>query len=265
MSTSEIVESPLGINWIGMWGIVRREATDALRHPIQIMLAPWVAALIFIFVFGFVLGHRMPSIAGQPYLRFLLPGLVMMDVVTVSFQQTAGDLYFARFQHYVQEMLVSPLSYFEMMTGSLVIAIIRSFVTALGVLAMGAAFGGLSIVSFGAFLFWIFVVSIVFALVGMIVGLWADSFDQLGAVPIFLLSPLSMVGGVFTTVAMLPPWLRWMAYANPFFYFINGLRHSMIGLSEAPAIAGVVFTLGLASILMLIVWRLFATGWGLRE
>src|SRR5690242_15142361 len=200
MSKNEIVESPLGINWIGMWGIVRREATDALRHPTQIMLAPWVAALIFIFVFGFVLGHRMPPIAGQPYLRFLLPGLVMMDVVTVSFQQTAGDLYFARFQHYIQEMLVSPLSYFEMMAGSLVIAIIRSFITALGVLAMGAAFGGLSIENYGEFAFWIFVVSIIFALLGMIVGLWADSFDQLGAVPVFLLSPLSMVGGVFATV-----------------------------------------------------------------
>lgn len=263
--SNDALTSPLGINWIGMWAIVRREATDAMRHPTQIMLAPWVAALIFIFVFGYVLGHRMPPIAGQPYLKFLLPGLVMMDVVTVSFQQTAGDLYFARFQRYVQEMLVSPLSYFEMMTGSLVIAVIRSFVTALGILVMGAVFGGLSIVSLGEFAFWIVIVSIIFALAGMVIGLWADSFDQLGAVPIFLLSPLSMVGGVFTTVTMLPPWLRWLAYGNPFFYFINGLRHSMTGLSEGPAFVGVIFTLALASILMTIVWRLFAVGWGLRE
>jgi len=257
--------APIGINWIGMWGIVRREATDAMRHPTQIMLAPWIAALIFIFVFGYVLGHRMPPIAGQPYLKFLLPGLVMMDVVAVSFQQTAGDLYFARFQRYVQEMLVSPLSYFEMMTGSLVIAALRAFVTALGVLAMGWAFGGLSIVSFPDFAFWIVSVSIVFALAGMIVGLWADSFDQLGAVPVFLLSPLSMVGGVFTTVAMLPPWLRFLAYGNPFFYFINGLRHSMIGLSETPVLTGIAFTLALVAVMSTIVWRLFATGWGLRE
>jgi ABC-2 type transport system permease protein len=207
----------------------------------------------------------MPPIAGQPYIKFLLPGLVMMDVVTVSFSQTAGDLYFARFQHYVQEMLVSPLSYFEMMTGSLVIAIIRAFVTAVGILAMGAVFGGLSILAFGEFAFWIIAVSIIFALLGMIVGLWADSFDQLGAVPIFLLSPLSMVGGVFTTVAMLPPWLRWLAYANPFFYFINGLRHSMIGLSEAQGLTGVAITLALAATLIAIVWRLFAVGWGLRD
>jgi ABC-2 type transport system permease protein len=258
-------KTPIGVNWIGMWGIVRREATDAMRHPGQMLFAPWISALIFIFVFGYVLGSRMPPIAGQPYLKFLLPGLVMMDVLTVSFSQASGDLYFARFQRYVQEMLVSPLSYFEMMAGSLVVAVLRAFVTAIGILAMGAVFGGLSIVSFWEFGFWIVAVSIVFALLGMIVGLWADNFEQLGALPIFLLSPLSMVGGVFTTVAMLPPWLRWLAYGNPFFYFINGLRHAMIGFSESPGLAGVAFTLALAAVLAAVVWRLFAVGWGLRE
>jgi ABC-2 type transport system permease protein len=256
---------PLGINWIGMWGIVRREMTDAMRHPTQLVLAPWVSALIFIFVFGYVLGHRMPAIAGVPYLKFLLPGLVMMDVVTVSFTQTSGDLYFARFQRYVQEMLVSPLSYFEMMMGSLVVAILRAFVTAVGVLVMGWAFGGLSIVSFAGFVFWIGSVAVVFALAGMIVGLWADNFEQLGAVPIFFLSPLSMVGGVFTTVAMLPDWLRFLAYANPFFYFINGLRHAMIGFNDSPPVLGVAFALLLVTLMGAIVWRLFATGWGLRD
>jgi ABC-2 type transport system permease protein len=248
-----------------MWGIVRREVTDAMRHPTQIMLAPWISALIFLFVFGFVLGSRIPSISGHTYLKFLLPGLVMMDIVTVSFQQTSGDLYFARFQRYVQEMLVSPLSYLEMMLGSLVVAVLRGFVTAAGVMVMGWAFGGASIVSIPEFVFWLTSVSIVFALLGMIVGLWADNFEQLGALPIFLISPLSMVGGVFTTVAMLPPWLRTLAYANPFFYFINGLRHAMIGTSESPVWLGIVFTLVLMAVLGTIVWRLFATGWGLRE
>ena len=166
-----------------MWGIVRREATDAMRHPGQMLLAPWISVLIFIFVFGYVLGSRLPPIAGQSYLKFLLPGLVMMDVVTVSFAQSSGDLYFARFQRYVQEMLVSPLSYFEMMAGSLVVAVLRALVTAVGILVMGAVFGGLSIISLWEFGFWIVAVAIIFALLGMIVGLWADNFEQLGALP----------------------------------------------------------------------------------
>jgi ABC-2 type transport system permease protein len=146
-----------------------------------------------------------------------------------------------------------------------VIAVLRAFVTTVGVLIMGWLFGGISLDSPLEFLFWMTSVSIVFALLGMIVGLWADNFEQLGAVPIFFISPLSMVGGVFTTVAMLPPWLRFLAYGNPLFYFINGLRHSMIGMSEAPVVAAVAITFGLVAIMGAIVWRLFAAGWGLRE
>ena len=264
-TTNDIRLKPLGINWIGMYGIVRREVTDSMRHPTQTVLAPWISALIFIFVFGFVIGKRLPGIAGHSYLSFLMPGIVMMDVLTVAFTQASADLYFARFQRYVQEMLISPLSYFEMMAGSLAVALIRAFVTAAGILVMGAAFGGVSIVDIPAFLFWITAVSVIFGLLGMIVGLWADNFEQLGALPVFLISPLSMVGGVFNTVAMLPAWLRVLAYANPFFYFINGLRASMIGVSETTPWIGFSLTLALTIALALIVWRLFATGWGLRE
>jgi ABC-2 type transport system permease protein len=256
---------PLGINWIGMWAIVRREVTDSMRHPTQTVLAPWISAFIFIFVFGSVLGSRLPAVAGHRYLAFLMPGIVMMDVLTVAFSQASADLYFARFQRYVQEMLISPLSYFEMMSATLAVALIRAVVTAVGILVMGAAFGGVGIMHPAEFVFWIVAVSVIFGLLGMIVGLWADNFEQLGALPIFLISPLSMVGGVFNTVSMLPTWLRWFAYANPFFYFINGLRHAMIGFSESSLLFGATFTLALVTILGVIVWRLFATGWGLRE
>jgi len=255
----------MGINWIGMYGIMRRELTDALRSPTQTVLAPWISAFIFIFVFGYVLGDKMPRIAGHPYLRFVLPGVIMMGVVNVAFLQASADIYFARFQRYIQEMLLAPLSYFEMMTGSLSVAIIRSVWTALGILAMGAAFGGLHIVNPAAFLFWIASVAVIFGLLGLIIGLWADNFEQLNALPVFIISPLSMVGGVFNTANMLPPWLRWLSYGNPFFYFINGLRSSMIGYSEVPAALGVGVTLGFVIVLGAVVWRLFAVGWGLRE
>jgi ABC-2 type transport system permease protein len=97
------------------------------------------------------------------------------------------------------------------------------------------------------------------------VALWAKTFEQLNILTVFFITPLSMVGGVFNTIEMLPPWLRWLAYGNPLFYFINGLRHSMIGFSEGPALFGVIFTIASAGILGTIVWRLYAIGWGLRE
>jgi ABC-2 type transport system permease protein len=100
---------------------------------------------------------------------------------------------------------------------------------------------------------------------GIVVGLWAKNFEQLTVLNVFFIAPLSFVGGVFNTVSMLPGWLRWLAYGNPFFYFINGLRHAMIGFSEGSELLGVGISLALCVVLGATVWRLFSTGYGLRE
>jgi len=161
--------------------------------------------------------------------------------------------------------LVSPLSYVEMIMGTISIVILRSVFTAIGIMFIGMAFGAVHMHSVPEFLFWVIFVSMIFGFLGIIVALWAKTFEQLNVLVVFFITPLSMVGGVFNTVAMLPPWLRWLAFGNPFFYFINGLRHAMLGFSEAPALIGVALTLGLAALFGAIVWRLYAIGWGLRE
>ncbi|HEY3637817.1 MAG TPA: ABC transporter permease, partial [Rhizomicrobium sp.] len=104
-----------------------------------------------------------------------------------------------------------------------------------------------------------------FGLLGIIIGLWANNFEQLTILNVFFITPLSFVGGVFNTLSMLPPWLRWLAWGNPFFYFINGVRHAMIGFSEAPEGLGFGVALALAAVMSVAVWRLYATGYGLRE
>lgn len=255
----------MGINWIGLWTIVRREVARMVRVPIQAFVAPWISALLFIFIFGFVVGARMPQIGGHSYLQFVLPGILMMNIVNASFLQSSSSIYFSRFLHFIEETLVSPLSYVEMIIGNLAVVVLRSTITAIGILAIGMAFGATSIESVGAFLFWVVTVSMIFGLLGIVIGLWAESFEQLNVLTVFFISPLSMVGGVFNTVGMLPHWLRWMAFGNPFFYFINGLRHSMIGFSETSLAFGALFTLALAAAMGTLVWRLFAIGYGLRE
>jgi ABC-2 type transport system permease protein len=157
------------------------------------------------------------------------------------------------------------MSYVEMIAGSLAGVVVRSTVTAIGILLIGIAFGATSIQSIPAFLFWVVAVSIVFGLLGIVIGLWAKSFEQLNVLPVFVITPLSMVGGVFNTIGMLPPWLRWLAYGNPFFYFINGLRHAMIGFSETSPAIGYGFTIALAVAMFLWVLRLYSRGYGLRE
>ncbi|HET7333668.1 MAG TPA: ABC transporter permease [Rhizomicrobium sp.] len=253
------------INWIGLWTIVRREFSRMMRVPIQAFLAPWISALMFIFVFGYVVGSRISSIGGHTYIEFVLPGILMLNVVNAAFLQSTSQIYFQRFMRYIEETLVSPLSYVEMIIGSLVMTVFRSVITAFGILVIGWAFGAASMSHMFEFLFWIAAVAVIFGLVGIIVGLWANNFEQLTMLNVFFIAPLSFVGGVFNTVDMLPPYMRWIAWGNPFFYFINGIRHSMIGFTETPELLGAGITIAIAGILGVIVWRLFAIGYGLRE
>jgi len=253
------------VNWIGLWTIIRREWSRLMRVPIQAFLAPWISATLFIFIFGFVVGSRIAPTAGHRYIEFVLPGVLMLNIINAAFLQSTSQIYFSRFLRYVEETLVSPLSYAEMIAGILSVVVVRSIITALGILAIGVAFGATSIQNIGEFLFWIVSVSAIFGLLGIIIGLWANNFEQLTIFNVFLITPLSFVGGVFNTVKMLPGWLKWMAYANPFFYFINGLRHAMIGFSEANAWIGVSVALCLCVVLFATVWRLFSIGYGLRS
>ena len=252
-------------NWIGLWTIIRREWSRLMRVPIQAFLAPWISALLFIFIFGFVVGSRIALIGGHHYLEFVLPGILMLNVVNAAFLQSSSQIYFSRFLRYVEESLVSPLSYAEMIAGVLAVVIARSIITAVGILLIAACFGVTSIQGVPEFLFWVISVSMVFGLLGIIIGLWANNFEQLTILNVFFIAPLSFLGGIFNTVNMLPAWLRWVAYVNPFFYFINGLRHSMIGFSEASEMLGVAVALGLAAVMSVIVWRLYSIGYGLRE
>ncbi|MBV9571659.1 MAG: ABC transporter permease [Alphaproteobacteria bacterium] len=265
-NTAELTPmSPISINWIGLWTIIRREMSRLMRVPTQAFVAPWISALMFIFVFGYVVGTRIATIGGHRYIEFVLPGILMLNVVNAAFLQSSSQIYFQRFLRYIEEVLVAPFSHIEMIVGLLAMTVVRSVITAVGILLIGAAFGATSVSGIVEFLFWIVAVSIIFGLLGIIIGLWANNFEQLTMLNIFFITPLSFVGGVFNTVHMLPGWLHWIAWANPFFYFINGIRHSMIGFTETPELLAAGLTLGLMVVLLAVVWKLFSIGYGLRE
>jgi len=253
------------VNWIGLWTLIRRECARVLQSPVQAFVAPWISALMLIYIVGYVVGGRMPPIGGHSYLEFIVPGMVMMNVISVSFNQASSQVHFSRFQHYIEESLMAPFSYAEMIVGVLGVVILRAAIAATGILLVAAIFNVGTVSDLPAFALWILSVSVIFGFLGIIVGLWARTFEQLGLVGTFFVAPLSYVAGVFNTTEMLPHGFRALSHFNPLFYFVNGLREAMIGFRESTMATGVILVLALMMILSVTVWRLYAVGWGIRE
>jgi hypothetical protein len=159
----------MSINWIGLYTIVRREVQRMARVPIQVFIGPWISALLFIFIFGFVLGGTMRTIGGHRYIEFVMPGVLMMNIINAAFLQSSSAIYFARFVKFIEEMLVAPLSYLEMVLGSISTVVLRASITGVGILLIGMAFGATTIQSWPLFIFWI--VAVLDR--GSFLGLWS--------------------------------------------------------------------------------------------
>ncbi len=235
-----------------------------MRVAIQTLVTPWISAVLFIFVFGSILGSRINTIEGIKYIEFVLPGILMMNVITAAFTHSSSSVYFQRFIRSIEEMLVAPLSHAEMITGYLAGAVARAFIIGVGILAIGLVFSALTIQNLPLFLFYIIGVSFIFGLLGVIVGLASENFEQLSLPGTFILMPLSFVGGMFNSVNMLPPYLQSVAYLNPLFYFIDGARYSMTGYHETNIAFGIILIIVTSIVLFAIVWKMFSSGWKLR-
>lgn len=253
------------VNIIGLQTFISREIQRFLRTFVQTILSPWISALLYILVFGIIIGKNISLIGGVKYIDFVLPGIVMLNVITSSFSNTAFSLYFQRFARHIEEILVAPISYLEMIIGYVVGGVARGLVVGVGVYVIAIFFSAATIMHFGLFLFYAIAVSVIFSLLGLLVGLWSDSFEQLSLLNTFLITPLTFLGGVFNSISMLPEKAQIFARLNPFFYFVDGFRYSMIGVSESNIWIGIIMIVGLILVLGGTVWYLFKIGWRIRN
>jgi len=253
------------INWIGLYAFIRREVERIFRVVIQTVVSPLISAFLFIFIFGFILGQKIELIAGIPYMQFVFPGILMMNILSSAFIHSSSSLFFARFMHMINEILTAPLSYIEMIMGFVVGAVIRGLIVGVGVLIIGLLFGAVVIAH--PFLFFLYAVgvAVIFSLLGLIVGLWSKGFEQLNVLNTFVIMPLSMLGGMFYSIELLSDTIRTVTLYNPFFYFIDGMRFATIGYSESNLLIGGVIMVGLVVFLSVLVTFLFKIGWRLRE
>jgi ABC-2 type transport system permease protein len=252
------------INWVALWTLIKREMVRSLKIINQVIWPPIITTLLYVFVFGLAIGSRIPTVQGVSYAQFLIPGLIMLQVIDSSYGECSSSLFQGRFMNSIQELLIAPMSAYELVGGYVLGSLARSLViagliTGLGIVLVHAAPSNWFLY-FGI----ITLVSVLFSALGLIFGLVADKFDHIAILTTFIITPLTFVGGVFTSAKMLPPALRNFELFNPIFYTIDAFRRSYTGQSDlAPA-----FSIGMVAILtvisLAIVLRMTGIGYKLR-
>ena len=255
----------MNINWIGLYTMLRREVERTFRVVTQTLIAPVISAALYIFIFGSVIGTRIDDFAGVPYISFVFPGVLLLSIINASFASASSALYFMRFTKGIEEILITPFSYLEMLLGFVSSAIARALIVSFLILGVGLAFGAVVLDNPVMFVFYVAAIAAIFAMLGIIVALWAEGFEQLQVLNTFVITPLTYLGGVFYSVTFLPPLAATITKFNPFFYFTDGVRSSMIGYSEANSVVGLFVIVGLVVLLGALVTYLFSIGWKIRN
>jgi ABC-2 type transport system permease protein len=254
------------MNWIGLSTLVVREIRRIFAIPMQTIFPPIITSLLYIFVFGSVLGNRISEILpGVSYIDFMIPGLLMMNVISSAFASTSSVIYIGKMMKTHEELLVAPLSYVEMVLGFIAAATLRGVIVGAIIYLVAVGFTASTIGHPLAFLFFLFGVSFLFASLGALVGLWGKTFDHINLPNTFILLPLSFLGGVFHSIHLLPEWMKILTYFNPIFYMINGIRASMLGVADISiSISATVVVVLTVITFSYAVW-LFKRGYNLRS
>jgi ABC-2 type transport system permease protein len=252
-------------NWIGFWTLIRREIGRTKRVIGQAILAPFMTAVLYIFVFGYVVGSKIEMIEGIKYISFVFPGVFTMNLVMAVFGATSFSIYFMKFQKTIEDLLTLPLSYAELVTSLIVGGIFRAFAITASLSVVALLFGVNTLAHPLVLIGYVLLVSIFFGLLGVVAGIWADnSFEKFGLVTNFILTPLTFLGGAFYSVHMLPEKWQFIVHLNPIFYAVDGIRYALTGYHEASLALGVgVLSVLSALTLLMCIW-IFRTGWKLR-
>lgn len=252
------------LNPYGLWTLVRREIIRSLKIINQVIWPPIITTLLYVFVFGLAIGSRIPSVQGVSYAQFLIPGLIMLQVIDSSYGECSSSLFQGRFMNSIQELLIAPMSALEIVAGFILGSLARALLIAGLITGLGVLLVHIAPQNWLLYFCVIALVSIWFSALGLIFGLIADKFDHIAILTTFVITPLTFVGGVFTSATMLPPALRNLELFNPIFYTIDAFRRSYTGESYlAPAFSVAMIAL-LAAVALAIVLRMTAIGYKLR-
>ena len=252
--------------WISFYTIVRKDVLRMFRIWAQTFLPAVVTSTLYFLVFGAFLGSRIGTVQGVPYVMFVVPGLVMLAVVTNAYADTSFVMFSAKFfGRNIDEILVSPTPAWVLVAGYVAGGVIRGVLIGLLVLLVSLFFTHLAVHSVFTIAAFLILTSIVFALAGLVNGVYAKSIDGINIVPTFVLTPLVYLGGVFYSAQSLPGVWGTVTKFDPVFYVINGFRYGFLGASDVPVILSFGVLAAFALVFFFIAWYLIRTGLGLRQ
>ncbi len=252
-------------NRYGVWAIYRFEIARAMRTVWQTLMTPVITTSLYFVVFGSAIGSRMTEVDGVPYGAFIVPGLIMLSIFTESISNASFGIYFPKFSGTIYELLSAPVSSLEIVLAYVGAAATKSIVLGLVILGTATLFVPITILHPGWMVAFLVLTATTFCLFGFVIGIWANSFEQLQFVPMLVVTPLTFLGGAFYSIDMLPPAWRTVTLFNPVVYLISGFRWSFYGVSDVHVGASLVMTLAFLAVCLALVSWTFRTGYRLKS
>ncbi len=218
--------------WIAYSTMMRKEAVRIFRIWAQTILPPVVTTSLYFIVFGKFIGSQLAPIQGLEYIQFIVPGLIMMSVITSSYMNTVSNFYFAKFMRNIDEMLVSPMPDWLVIAGFISGGVMRGLIVGFFVLMVSLFFTHLAIHNIAVLIAAVLMTSVLFSLAGLVNGVYAKGFDGISIVPTFVLTPLTYLGGIFYSITQFPPFWQTVSLFNPILYMVNAFRYGFFGVSD---------------------------------
>jgi ABC-2 type transport system permease protein len=253
------------VNIYAVRAIYMFEMSRTFRTLLQSIVSPVISTSLYFVVFGAAIGGRITEIGGVPYGAFIVPGLIMMMLLTQSTTNASFGIYFPRFVGTIYEILSAPISAFEIVTGYVGAAATKSIILGLIILATSGLFVPIRIDHPVWMLVFLLLTAATFSLLGFIIGIWAEGFEKLQVVPLLIITPLSFLGGSFYSIHVLPPFWQTVALFNPIVYLISGFRWSFFGVADVNVTVSLAMTLVFLAVCLAIVWWMFRTGYKLKK
>jgi len=252
------------MNWQSIYAIYSFEMSRTLRTLWQSVVSPVVSTSLYFVVFGSAIGSRIAEVEGVSYGAFIVPGLIMLTVMTQSVTNASFGIYFPKFIGTIFEVLSAPISFVEVVIGYVGAAATKAFVIGLIILATSFFFVDLRIEHPFVMLVFLTLTCLSFSLLGFIIGIWARNFEQLQLVPLLIITPLVFLGGSFYSITMLPEVWQTVTLFNPVVYLVSGFRWSFFGMADVPIGLSLLAIAGFTALCLGVIWWIFRTGWRIR-